>query len=1113
MEEEEGYQIEWIHSGGEDADGLEDGEIIQEVHEDDGMEMDGRELTEDDIIEEVDEDDYLTTIDHLDSEADNNLVYIGSSATIIEEHGQEVEVEEYTEQQQFDGQVCEEVVIDESVEEDNKVEILIDSNGDVVHEDHQADEEIVPLPPQDEYATSRPYPCEFCSRRFRKKANLMNHMVAHQTDRPHVCNLCGARYIRRCDLHNHFKIHAYAPTDNDLGGTEFLSQMQDEEEDEEEVDIKKPGGFINFTTLAQASVRSRKPPQASPRKRTTMKMTYKEMPKFNYINQDMKLMTTQQHHDEMFPVVEQFPVTDPKKPFVCQHCGVSFAREKALASHSRMHGGDSPHECETCGEMFWDPNRLREHQMTHRMIIEQQQTVGGASSDFDDPMNDEETETDSGEGGVDEKYGDFYCEICGMCFHRQILLKRHARGHVKKDLADSDTSRHCCNVCGETFGEALDLLAHAEVHARFQPYKCMLCGETFLDENTIKEHIDNTHADELTMNSCRLCGKVCRDSRALMKHAWDHSREKTHSCSKCAKTFHNKARLKRHMMSHRNKSVACDVCGDKFPDGRSLMNHRHSHTNVSGRAFPCRECGKTFGSRSSQQIHIRIHTGERPYGCKYCWKAFADGGTLRKHERIHTGERPYACSVCPRAFNQRVVLREHIRSHHSAPDSQRGTSITPYYCEVCSEMFALPTELIQHLIQHSDMNTLAKRQPPSGPRKYKRRRKLKPHELERLRAQRSKNSDGDFGSEEDQMPSDFQERYRTSAGGSGRKSSSHRQAVSSVGGNSPDRRSRIIFNPDILEDHHLLRPTEDFEASVAKFDLNKGAAQRKKAVASSLASAMVSMPPQSRPKMIRTQKTRVAVEDGKRKTRTLITRTAPTDMSDGNNMMSAGGSSSFGAGRQKASTRARIKNVNYTFQTDRMMSPATFSDVPDQIIPGEVSIKQEPVEMTATATVLEHDGSGLSKKTFNKYSMDIVNDLEAILRSPIKQTSSSSGSSRKEVIQASIPDFKGSTSSGSKNRRQITIPGKKPPISPSYSNVNLTKRQKALAAKKYDGGKDSVDKGEIHQTIEVKMDEIITGDIDDSTSLQRNAKEFKCEMCSSMFFSQDELFSHVAIHI
>lgn len=61
----------------------------------------------------------------------------------------------------------------------------------------------------------RPWPCDFCSRRFRKKAALMNHMVAHQNDRPHACNLCGVRYVRKCDLMNHLKVHAFVPDNPD----------------------------------------------------------------------------------------------------------------------------------------------------------------------------------------------------------------------------------------------------------------------------------------------------------------------------------------------------------------------------------------------------------------------------------------------------------------------------------------------------------------------------------------------------------------------------------------------------------------------------------------------------------------------------------------------------------------------------------------------------------------------------------------------------------------------------------------------------------------------------------------------------------------------------------
>lgn len=458
----------------------------------------------------------------------------------------------------------------------------------------------------------------------------------------------------------------------------------------------------------------------------------------------------------------------------------------------------------------------------------------------------EATESDVEVGG---NYNDplSECHICLISFHRIDLYEKHMLAHespvktLKKhktnDISGSslDVSQegHFCKVCGDQFDEALDLLAHAEIHARFHPLKCLLCGEQFHVESDIKIHIVEMHRNEMTENTCRLCGKLCKDGRTLMRHSWDHlSADGSFSCARCAKSFHNKARLKRHMTSHKNKTVMCDTCGEELQDGRSLMNHKHLHTKSS--QFHCSECGKTFGSRSSQQIHMRIHTGEKPYGCRFCWKAFADGGTLRKHERIHTGEKPYACPVCPRAFNQRVVLREHIRSHHSAPDIKLSSSVAQYYCPVCGDTFTSSQDLIKHLIEHSDANTQAKRQPLQGPRKYKRRRNI------------------DLG---------------------GKRSNSLRKSQS----------SSMDFDDEVLDEDTLEMTIEDYATySFRKLvplnpDEEDFCLPEQILTETNHAKEIIDVPRTARakPKMIHTEKTRIPTGDGsKRKTRTFISKTS-----------------------------------------------------------------------------------------------------------------------------------------------------------------------------------------------------------------------------------------------
>lgn len=190
---EESYTLTWEQAG----------EIVETEQVICGMDND------DMIAETVDYEDVCEEVIVNSEEVvpDDGVVYLTEDVIVMEDP------QEFAPDPAYMDCVTEEVVAD-NWEACN--ELVVGSEENIGIEDDQEEDVMIPLPTdQDQYSAMRPYPCDFCSRRFRKKANLMNHMVAHQTDKPHGCNLCGVRYVRKFDLMNHLKIHAYVPeTDN-----------------------------------------------------------------------------------------------------------------------------------------------------------------------------------------------------------------------------------------------------------------------------------------------------------------------------------------------------------------------------------------------------------------------------------------------------------------------------------------------------------------------------------------------------------------------------------------------------------------------------------------------------------------------------------------------------------------------------------------------------------------------------------------------------------------------------------------------------------------------------------------------------------------------------------
>ncbi|CAH2096298.1 unnamed protein product [Euphydryas editha] len=367
--------------------------------------------------------------------------------------------------------VTEEVITDDWVISggQERVEVPLEHLTNPIQDIKEENDIDVPLPTdQDEYTAMRPWPCDFCSRRFRKKAALMNHMVAHQNDRPHACNLCGVRYVRKCDLMNHLKVHAFVPDDPDpvdyqhseiIPHTPLIKTKKKRGRRKKTSETVEENGVRENMTSArtqQWSRRARSPPAPPPALPSPSPSP---------------------------PPPSPPPPTDPSRPFVCRHCGIGFAREKALQSHSRVHGGDSPVECGECGELCWSRDALRSHAAARHPHLALAPSALKREPSYDDCNSGDDMEfrlsplAHSGsergererERAADVRGPELFCGDCGVAFQRADLLRRHVAAAHSYKRHDSTSStweqEHTCDVCGESCPDALQLLAHAERHA------------------------------------------------------------------------------------------------------------------------------------------------------------------------------------------------------------------------------------------------------------------------------------------------------------------------------------------------------------------------------------------------------------------------------------------------------------------------------------------------------------------------------------------------------------------------------------------------------------------------------------------------------------------------
>ncbi|XP_066466822.1 zinc finger protein Gfi-1b isoform X2 [Tiliqua scincoides] len=167
----------------------------------------------------------------------------------------------------------------------------------------------------------------------------------------------------------------------------------------------------------------------------------------------------------------------------------------------------------------------------------------------------------------------YHCVICHKIFSTSHGLEVHVR------RSHSGTRPFACEVCGKTFGHAVSLEQHTNVHSQEKSFECKMCGKSFKRSSTLSTHL-LIHSDTRPY-PCQYCGKRFHQKSDMKKHTYIHTGEKPHKCQVCGKAFSQSSNLITHSRKHTGfKPFSCDLCGKSFQRKVDLRRHRESQHSL-----------------------------------------------------------------------------------------------------------------------------------------------------------------------------------------------------------------------------------------------------------------------------------------------------------------------------------------------------------------------------------------------------------------------------------------------------------------------------------------------------------------------------------------------------
>ncbi|KAK7944831.1 hypothetical protein WMY93_000559 [Mugilogobius chulae] len=392
------------------------------------------------------------------------------------------------------------------------------------------------------------------------------------------------------------------------------------------------------------------------------------------------------------PVIIQ---TSNKKTLQCPKCDKVFDRAAKYESHTRVHTGEKPFQCEICLQCYSTKSNLTVHKKKHdddtfsskkehqcpvcNKLHASKKTLAKHIRRFHPDHIQENKSKKRSEG--------WKCAICQKTFTRRPHLQEHMILH-------SQELPFKCSFCDQYFKSRFARLKHQE-KSHLGPFPCEICGRQFNDSGNKRRHIECTHGGKRKW-TCFVCGKSVRERTTLREHMRIHSGEKPHLCSICGQSFRHGSSYRLHLRVHHNdKRYECIQCGKAFIRHDHLSKHQKIHSGE--KAHQCEECGKCFRRHDHLTVHYKtVHLGQKVWQkyktavhqCEVCKKEFKGKSSLESHFRTHSGEKPHKCPECHQSFRIKKTLTKHMVIHSEE---------RPYNCPHCSAAFKRKDKLKYHV--------------------------------------------------------------------------------------------------------------------------------------------------------------------------------------------------------------------------------------------------------------------------------------------------------------------------------------------------------------------------------------------------------------------------------